>query len=103
MKSIKLEYCVMVGIVADKRIDKGTDLRQALMNSIYANRCLFNVSESGELLKYKNRIAFVYDSYAEFVVKIESDIKYYLKRDLNDDDAWNVQVTIERQEWATPI
>lgn len=102
---IKLEYSVKVEIVADKLIEKETDLKTAIIKhtGINAIRCLFDLSKDGRLLKYKNVIIFAFDSYEDFVKNIEKELNFFLVRDLKNDDEWGVQARILLQEWNTQI
>lgn len=103
---MKLEYGIVLKIVADFFLDEQeTDIKKALIGrtGVYAKHCLFNLSESGKLLKYTNRISIVYDSYKDFTEKVEQDVKYYMQRDLGNYDGWAVQATIETQSFNTPI
>lgn len=102
---LKLEYSVKVEIVADKIIDKETDLKTAIIKhtGINATRCLFSLSTSGKLLKYKNVIIFAFDSYEDYVKNIDKELAFFLVRDLGNNDEWGVQARILLQEWNTKI
>lgn len=101
---MKLEYAIVLKVVADFFLDeKETDIKKALINrtGIYAKHCLFNLSADGKVLKYTNRISIVYDSYKDFTEKIEQDVKYYVQRDLGNNDGWFVQAIIESASFGT--
>lgn len=101
---MNLEYGIVLKVVADFFLDeKETDIKKALMNrtGLYAKHCLFNLSKDGKLLKYTNRISIVYNTYKEFTEKIDDDIKYYVQRDLGNNDGWFVQATIESASFGT--
>ena len=102
---LKLDYSVKVEIIADRIIEKETDLKSAIMKytGINAVRCLFSLSTSGKLLKYKNVIIFSFDSYADYVKNIDKELAFFLTRDLGNNDEWCVQARILLQEWNTQI
>lgn len=100
---MKIEYGIVLNIVADFFMKEETDLKEALVKhtGVYAKHCLFNLSQSGKLLKYKNRISIVYDSYKQFTENIEKDIQFYVQRDLGNNDGWFVQANIESASFGT--